>query len=152
MDVLEIVDMLEDVVEKSMTIPFFGRAFVDKDELMDLIQEIRMNLPDDLKQAKWIKEERQRILLEAQKESNTIIKGAQEQLISMIDEHEITKNAREQASDIVAASQATALEIRTRTMQYADEKMLELESQLAGLGAKLGEVMSEVRENRKEFK
>ncbi len=55
MEVLEIIDMLEDVVEKSMAIPFAGRAVVDREELLDLIQEIRLNLPGDLKQAKWVR-------------------------------------------------------------------------------------------------
>jgi len=145
MDVLEIIDMLEDVVEKSMTIPFFGRAVVDRDEIMDLIQEIRLNLPDDLKQAKWIKEERQRILLEAQKEASTIIKNAEEQIISMIDEHEITKKAYDQANEIMTSAQTNARELRLGTIQYADEIMANLESRIDKLAMT-------IRENRKELK
>ena len=145
MDVLEIIDMLEDVVEKSMTIPFFGRAVVDRDELMDLIQEIRLNLPDDLKQAKWIKEERQRILLEAQKEASAIIKNAEEQLISMIDEHEITKKAYDQAEEIRTSAQNNARELRLGTIQYADDVMSSLETRLEKL-------LMTVRENHKELK
>ena len=89
MEVLEIIDMLEDVVEKSMAIPFMGRAIVDREELLDLIQEIRLNLPGDLKQAKWVKEERQRILDEANKEAESIIKNAEEKMAGLIDDHEV---------------------------------------------------------------
>jgi len=64
---------------------------VDKEEILEIIKEIRLKLPDDIKQAKWIKEERQRILLEAQKEANNIIKDAENKIASLIDEHEITK-------------------------------------------------------------
>lgn len=145
MEVLEIIDMMEDVVEKSMAIPFFGRAVVDREELLDLLQEIRLNLPDDLKQAKWVKEERQRILSEAQKEASTIMKNAEEQIVTMIDEHEITKKAYEQANEIIAAAQNNARELRLGSKQYADDIM-------AGLEERVGKVLDTIKENRKELK
>lgn len=145
MEVLEIIDMLEDVVEKSMAIPFAGRAIVDREELLDLIQEIRLNLPGDLKQAKWVKEERQRILDEANKEAESIVKNAEEKMASLIDDHEITQKAYAQANEIIAAAQNNARELRLGTKQYADDVMASLE-------AKIEKVASTVRENRKELK
>lgn len=145
MEVLEIIDMLEDVVEKSMAIPFAGRAIVDREELLDLIQEIRLNLPGDLKQAKWVKEERQRILDEANKEAESIVKNAEEKMASLIDDHEITQKAYAQANEIIASAQNNARELRLGTKQYADDVMASLE-------AKIEKVASTVRENRKELK
>lgn len=145
MEVLEIIDMMEDVVEKSMAIPFFGRAIVDREELLDLLQEIRLNLPDDLKQAKWVKEERQRILSEAQKEASSIMKNAEEQIVTMIDEHEITKKAYEQANEIIAAAQNNARELRLGSKQYADDIMANLEERVS-------KVLDTIKENRKELK
>lgn len=145
MEVLEIIDMIEDVIEKSMAIPFLGRAIVDRDELLDLLQEIRLNLPDDLKQAKWVKEERQRILMEAQKEASAIIKNAEEQIVVMIDEHEITKKAYEQAKEIISAAQNNARELRLGTKQYADDVMASLEERLE-------KVLETIRANRMELK
>ncbi len=144
MEVLEIIDMLEDVVEKSMAIPFAGRAIVDREELLDLIQEIRLNLPDDLKQAKWVKEERQRILDEANKEAESIVKNAEEKMASLIDDHEITQKAYAQANEIIAAAQNNARELRLGTKQYADDVMASLE-------ARVVKIAETVRENRKEL-
>ena len=145
MEVLEIIEILEDVVDKSVGIPFIGKSVIDRDELMDLIQEIRLSLPDDLKQAKWVKEERQRILLEAQKESGSMIKNAEEQIISMIDEHEITKKAYEQANEIITNAQNNARELRLGAMQYANDVMTKLENGVVG-------VLDTIKENRKELK
>ena len=145
MEVLEIIDMLEDVVEKSMAIPFMGRAIVDREELLDLIQEIRLNLPGDLKQAKWVKEERQRILDEASKEAESIVKNAEEKMAGLIDDHEITQKAYAQANEIVAAAQNNARELRLGTKQYADDVMASLE-------ARIEKLATIVRENRKELK
>lgn len=145
MEVLEIIDMLEDVVEKSMAIPFVGRAIVDREELLDLLQEIRLNLPGDLKQAKWVKEERQRILDEANKEAESIVKNAEEKMASLIDDHEITQKAYAQANEIIAAAQNNARELRLGTKQYADDVMANLEARIEKLAAT-------VRENRASLK
>ena len=55
-------------------------GIIDKEELLDLIKEIRLKLPDELKQAKWVKEERQKILVDAQKEASQIIKEAENRI------------------------------------------------------------------------
>lgn len=145
MEVLELIDMLEDVVDKAGGIPLIGKAIVDRDELLDLIEEIRINLPDDLKQAKWVKDERQRILDDASKEAATIIKLAEEKMASLIDDHEITQRAQAQAGEIVGAAQANARDIRQSTKQYVDDHMAALES-------KIERTLMTVRENRNELK
>ena len=83
MDALELLDELEDIIDKGASVPFSGRCILDKDELLDVLQEIKLKLPDDLKQAKWIKEERQRILQEAQTEADNLIKSAEDKIIAM---------------------------------------------------------------------
>lgn len=145
MEVLEIIEMMEDAIDKSMAIPFIGRAIVDRDELLDLLQEIRLNLPDDLKQAKWVKEERQRILLDAQKEAAERLKNAEDQIVSLIDEHEITKKAYEQANQIITQAQQSARELRLGTKQYADDI-------LAGIEDNLQKVVETIRSNREELR
>ena len=67
MEIFTLLETLEDILERSKSIPFSGKGIVDKEELLEIIKEIRLKLPDELKQAKWIKEERQRIIEEAQK-------------------------------------------------------------------------------------
>lgn len=145
MEVLELIDMLEDVVDKAVGIPLVGKAILDRDELLDLIEEIRINLPDDLKQAKWVKDERQRILDDANKEAASIIKLAEEKMASLIDDHEITQRAYAQANEIVTGAQNNARDIRSSTKQYVDDHMATLE-------AKLEKMLSTVRENRNELK
>lgn len=145
MEVLEIIDMLEDVVEKSMAIPFAGRAVVDREELLDLIEEIRLNLPGDLKQAKWVTEERQRILDEANKEAEAIVKNAEEKMASLINDHEITQKANEQAEQIISSAQNSARELRLGAKQYADDVLTSLE-------ARIEKLAHTIRENHKELK
>ena len=55
MEIFTILESLEDLIENSRNLPFSSKGIVDKDELLDLIKEVRIKLPDELKQAKWVK-------------------------------------------------------------------------------------------------
>lgn len=145
MEILSILETLEDVIEKGVSVPFSGRCLVDREEVLELIKEIRLKLPDDLKQAKWVKEERQRILLEAQKEANNVVKDAENKIAELVDEHEITKKAHEQAKEIVSNAQKNARDIRLGTREYADSVLNKVEDILK-------ETLDVIRTNRAELK
>ena len=66
MEIFTLLENLEDILDNSRGLPFSQKSIVYKGEIIEVIKEIRLKLPDELKQAKWIKEERQRILVEAQ--------------------------------------------------------------------------------------
>lgn len=152
MDGLELLDELEEVISQGANVPFSGRCILERDELMDLIQELKLKLPDDLKQAKWIKNERQRILQEAQTEADDIIKAANEKGISMINEHEITQQAMEQAQQIIEKAQAEALAIRDSAYNYADDLLETVEKVSVSSMKELEQCISIVRSNRSELR
>ena len=128
MEVLSALERAEDLIEKGWS--FFGVSVINKSELLDLLKEIRVKLPDEVKQAKWIKEERQRILLEAQKESETIVKEAENRIDSMVNENEITRKAFDQANETIINAQKTAREIKYGSLEYADDILAKLQDNL----------------------
>ena len=130
MDIMEIVDMMEETIEKASAVPLTGKVMLDKDELLDYIQEIRLVYPDEMKEAKWVKKERQRILSEAENRAETIQKNAEEAQAQLIDEHEITKVAYEQANEIVEQAKQKSMEIKTDTDQYVDDVLNDVEHRL----------------------
>lgn len=130
MDIEQLIDALEDKIDGCTTIPLWGRGIIDKDELLDMIQDIRMKYPDEMKQAKWVKEERQRIINDAQKEAAGIIKAAEDKIAAMVNEHDITQQAYEKANQIVDSAQKNAHEIRVGANQYADDVLRALEEEL----------------------
>jgi cell division septum initiation protein DivIVA len=152
MDGLELLDELEDIIDKGAGIPFSGRCILERDELMDVIQELKLKLPDDLKQAKWIKEERQRILQEAQAEADNIIKAANEKGISMINEHEITQQAVEQARQIIEQAKSDALAIEDQAYNYVDSLLETVEKVSVSSMKELEQCISIVRNNRSELR
>ena len=148
MDVLNLIDEIEDILEDSSSIPFSGKVMVDKEEILEIIKEIRIKLPDEIKQAAWIKDERQRILAEAQKEADTIVNEAKSHLEELIDEDEITRNAKERGLEIVTKAQNNAKEIRIGAMEYADNLLVETQENLNSLINLLDKNRQELRGDR----
>ena len=145
MEVLTLLETIEEMLSRSTNIPFTKKSLVDKEEIISVINDIKLKLPDELKQAKWVKEERQKILVDAQKEANQLIKEAENRIISMIDEHEITKKAYEQKTEIIDSANAFSKDLINGTKKYADEILAELE-------ANLEEKLEVIKDNRKELK
>lgn len=145
MEVLRLLDELEDILENASTLPFSSKVMVDAEELFEIIREIRIKLPDELKQASWIKEERQRILAEAQKDADTLLSEAKLRLEELIEEDEITKKAKERAEEIITKAQNNAKSIRLGALEYADNILLETQENLK-------EIIELLNNNRQELR
>ena len=159
MEIFTLLDTLEDILEKSKSLPFSDKSIIEKGEILDIIKEIRLRLPDELKQAKWIKEERERIINEAQKDAEDIVKEAENRIISMIDEHEITKKAYDKKTEIIADANEMYREITQGTNTYVDgilanieNNMVELGKTLSGVELSIQNALETIQNNRKELK
>lgn len=159
MEIFTLLETLEDILEKGKTVPFTEKCIVEKNELLDIIKEIRLNFPDELKQARWIREERERIIAEAQKDAEDIVKEAENRIISMIDEHEITKKAYEKKNEIIAEANDMYREYSKDAVNYADgilsnieDNMLKLGETLSSVEASLQNALETIQSNRKELK
>lgn len=159
MEIFTLLETLEDILESGKNIPFSDKILVEKEQLLDIIKEIRLKLPEELKQAKWIKEERERIIAEAQKDADDIVREAENRIISMIDEHEITKKAYDKKTEIIADANEMYREITKGTNDYVDGILSNIENNMLELGKNLSNVemtiqnaIETLQNNRKELK
>ena len=152
MEIFTLLETLEEMLESGKTIPFSNKGIVDKEEMLEIIKEIRLKLPDELKQAKWVKEERQRIIEEAKKEGENIVKEAENRIISMIDEHEITKKAYEQKAEIIETANEMYREMCKGTKDYADEILSKIENSIRDLNSTVNTALETIEESRRELK
>ncbi len=146
MELLELLEQIEEIVESGMNIPLSGgKCVLDRETILDLVQEIRLKLPDDIKMAKRITEEKQRVLAEAQQEAENILKNAESRIAALVDENEITKKAYEQAEVIISNAKKNAREIRLGTREYADGILNKVEEILE-------DTLDVIKVNRQELK
>ena len=130
MDMEQIMNEIQEKIKNCRTIPFWGRGIIDKDEIVDMLEEMKSKFPEEMRQAKWVKEERQRIISDAQKEAAAMIKATEEKIAAMVNEHDITQQAYAKANQIIDSAQQNSREIRLGANQYADDVLRALEEEL----------------------
>ena len=130
MNIHEAIDRLEYVIAHSRQIPLTRTVVVDQEEVLACIDELRLSLPDEIKQARWTLQEQQRLLSEAQAEAARTVSKAGERAQTMIGQHDLVKRAEKQAEAMLREASVKAEETRRAADRYASEVMQSLESQL----------------------
>ena len=101
MDVLVLIDRLDDLVHNAKAVPLTDQVRLDREEIYEILDQMRATIPEEIKQARWIVKERQEMLAEAKRECDRIIQEAREQAMREASQTEIVKLAEKQADDIV---------------------------------------------------
>jgi cell division septum initiation protein DivIVA len=130
MDVLVLIEKLDDVIHDARGMPLSGDVRVNKEEMYDLLDQMRATIPEEIKQARWIVKERQEMLAEAKREAERIVKEAKDQQAQLVSAEEVVKQAERLAEDIVEEARAREREIRLGAEDYADEILSTLEVNL----------------------
>jgi len=140
MDILHLVDRLEDLFNDSRPIlPWITHSvLVDEDRMLDLIDQMRVSIPEEVKKAQQILVQRDRILAQAQEESNRVLALAREKSEQMVERDGITQAAQARADQIVAQARAES----ETTHRDADEYVLET---LTKMELELDRLLSQVR-------
>ena len=141
MDILALIGRIEELIDDGRNVPLSSSKMVDPEKIYELIDEIRAQFPDELKQARWIVKERQEMLEEAEKEANRILEEAKARADSIASEQEIVKLAEQQRAEILDDARAREREIRLGAEDYADEM-------LANLEVNLGKLLTAVQRGR----
>ena len=103
---------------------------LNEDELMELVDQIRFNMPDEIKQANWTVSEQQRIVSEAHAEAARIMSRANERAEETVGEHEILRRAERHAAQVVKDAQGKSDQIIREAEAYALEQLKQLEAHL----------------------
>jgi cell division septum initiation protein DivIVA len=131
MDVLVLIDKLDDLIHNAKPVPLTDQVRVDKEEIYDILDQMRSTIPEEIKQARWIVKERQEMLAEAKREAERIIKEGREKQAQLISQEEVTRQAERGAEDIIEDARAREREIRLGAEDYADEILGTLEVNLS---------------------
>src|SRR6187200_1426888 len=112
MDVLVLIDKLDDLVHNAKAVPLTDQVRIDREEIYDILDQMRATIPEEIKQARWIVKERQEMLAEAKRETDRLLGEAREQAVREASQTEIVKIAERQAQDIVDEARRQARETR----------------------------------------
>ena len=141
----ELVGMLYDMISDAWALPFGAeKCLLDRERALDLIDEIRANLPKDLEQAKVIVEGRNDIIAQAKREAEAMKRAAEERARHLVAEDEILLTAKQKANELVTLAETKSKELSRTANEYVDDSLRRLEDVM-------NQALEETRKARQQF-
>lgn len=130
MDILQLVDRLEELFNEGKAIPFTHNVAVDEDRMLDIIDQMRIAIPEEVKKAQQLLSQRDRVMAQAQEEANRILQLARDKADGVISKDNIVLEAQRRAEQIVAQARADADATRRDADDYVIESLQRLQNEL----------------------
>ena len=151
MNVNELLDTIEDTLEESTSMPLSGgKRLVDVEKVRDYLDDIRANLPGELRQAQQIVNDRAQIVDTANAQAQAIVKKAEERARILVSDAEIVKAAQQRAAEITAAAQSESHTLRQTVTDYCDNMLKTTEEAMVENAAQVKNVRANLRQNAKK--
>jgi cell division septum initiation protein DivIVA len=150
MDILHLIDRLEEILNESRPIPLTHSVLVDEDRILDLIDQMRVAIPEEVKKAQQVLSQRDRILAQAQEEANRTLALARERSEQLIERDAIVQDAHVRAEQIVRDAHANIDSIRADADQYAVDVLTHLELDLDHILAQVRNGIQTMRSGKAE--
>lgn len=146
MNIEKLIDELDDIIDASWHLPMSGgKVIVDSKEIRRLLEDLRLKLPNEVTQAKNIVADRTRIIEDAKRESEAMIRISEEKIRSMVSKSEIVKSAQLTAGKIVSDAKVKSREMKAAANEYVEELMKQTDQIMTAN-------LSEVRKARQSLK
>lgn len=129
MNIDELLEMLDEIIDSGVKIPG-KKTIIDADRLRAIVDDIRLNLPTEIKQAKGIVADRAEIITEAKQSADNMIRAAEERAKALVAQEEITQLAQAKAGEIISNAQVKSREMRKAAQDFVDDLMTRADKEL----------------------
>ncbi len=141
----EVISTLYEMIQDAWSLPLGAeKCVVERDKVLDLLDEISNQLPGELKQAKTIVESRNEVITNAKREAESIMKQAEQRARQLISQEAVYQEAKNEANEMIRQAQAKIRELRQVTNDYVDDALKRTEDSIAS-------ALSQVRDSRNKF-
>jgi cell division septum initiation protein DivIVA len=130
MDILQMIDRLEELLNESRPLPFTHNVIVDEDRMLDLIDQMRVSIPEEVKKAQQLLAQRDRLIAQAQEEANRTVSLARDKSSELVERDQVVQAAYAQAEQIKAQAHLDGNSIRKDADQYVLETLRNLEMEM----------------------
>lgn len=148
MDILHLVDKIEDLFNDSRALPFTRNIVIDEDKLLDIIDQMRVTVPEEIKKAQQIVTQKDRIIAQAQEEANRIITLAKEKAEQIVEREAIVKSAQNRSSQIVTQARDDAAATRRDADNYVIDSLQSMEEEVTRLLTQIRNGIRKIEEDR----
>lgn len=148
MDILQLIDRLEELFNDAKAVPFTHNVILDEDRMLELIDQMRIAIPEEVKKAQQVVAQRDRVLAQAQEEANRTLQIARDKADQRLQKDMIVQEAQRRADQIVAQARAEAEATRVDADNYVVDTLTQLQEQISKLSGQVSNGIRMVQEDQ----
>jgi F0F1-type ATP synthase membrane subunit b/b' len=148
MDILQLIDRLEELFNESKAIPLTRNVMVDEDRMLDIIDQMRIAIPEEVKKAQQLLGQRDRVLAQAQEEANRTLEIARQKADQLVAKDMVAQEAQRRADQVLAQARAEADNIRAEADDYVIDSLTQLQAELERITNQVNNGIRAVQDDR----
>ena len=148
MDILQLIDRLEELFNEAKQVPFTHNVVVDEDRMLELIDQMRITIPDEVKKAQQVVAQRDRVMAQAQEEANRTLQLARDKADQLAQKDSIVQEAQRRADQIIAQARAEAEATRADADNYVIDTLMQLQEQIEKMNNQVANGIRMVQEDQ----
>jgi cell division septum initiation protein DivIVA len=152
MDIAARLQQIEELVEEAKSMPLSASVLVNKEELLELVQAALAELPEEIKQARWVVKDREDLLAKGRRDAESLLERANQERGRLISEQEVVRGAQEEAERIISEAQEQARQMRLEAEDYVDAKLAQYEIALERTRGEIDRSLAQVQRGRDKLR
>jgi cell division septum initiation protein DivIVA len=152
MDIGTRLQQIEELIQEAKSMPLSSSALVNREEILEILGAARSELPEEIKQARWVVKDREELLAKARKDGESIVAKARQERAHLVSQQEVVLGGQEESERILSEAREQARQIRLEAEDYVDAKLAQYEIALEKVGAELERSLNQVRRGRDKLR
>jgi len=152
MDISARLQQIEELIEDAKSMPLSSSVLVNKEDILELLDAAKNELPEEVKQARWIVKDREELLAKARREGEAIVQRAHQEQARLVSEQEVVRAANDEAEQRLADAREQARLIRLEAEDYVDAKLAQFEIALDKTRSELEKSLGQVQRGREKLR
>lgn len=148
MDILQLIDRLEELFNDAKAVPFTHNVIVDEDKMLELIDQMRIAIPEEVKKAQQVVAQRDRVMAQAQEEANRTLQISRDKADQLVQKDMIVQEAQRRADQIVSQARGEAEATRVDADNYVVDTLMQLQDQISKLSGQVSNGIRMVQEDQ----
>jgi cell division septum initiation protein DivIVA len=151
-DITARLQQIEELLRGAKSMPLSASVLVNQEEVLELVESAQAELPEEIKQARWVVKDREELLAKARRDGEGIVQKAQQERARLVSQQEVVRAAQEEAERVLGEAREQARQMRLEAEDYVDAKLAQFEIVLGKIQQELGRSMSQVRRGRDKLR
>jgi hypothetical protein len=151
-DITARLQQIEEMVREAKSMPLSSSILLNREEVLEILEQARSDLPEEIKQARWVAKDREELLLKARKAGEAIVQKARQEQARLVSGEEVVRSAQDEAERIIGDAREQARQTRLEAEDYVDAKLAQFEVALEKIYTELERSIVQVRRGRDKLR